>query len=87
MNAVSIPIVNVDWFLYDDNGNSCSYDNCLFYAQTFEIGMGFVSGILRDHTIRSNLETCIFFKGDSYKSNMKKYDAEDSLKITKKYYE
>ena len=87
MNAVSIPIVRVDWPLYDDEGQSFDFSRCLFYAQTFETGMGFVSGILKNHTIRSNLASCNFFNGDAYKNDTKKYDAEDSLNITKKYLE
>ena len=87
MNAVSIPIVRVDWNLYDDNGKSRNYSDCLFYAQTFETAMGFISGILKNHIIRSNLEFCNFFNGDSYKNDAKKYDGEDSLDATKKFLE
>ncbi len=87
MNAVSIPIVRVDWPLYDDVGQSFDFSKCLFYAQTFEIAMGFILSILDDHTIRSNLKSCNFFYGDAYRNNTKKYDAEDSLEVTKKYLE
>ncbi len=87
MNAVSIPIVRVDWLLYDDDGESYDVSEFLFYAQTFETGMGFVSGILKVHEIRSNLEFCNFFNGDAYKCNVKKFKAEDSLNITKKFLE
>ena len=87
MNAVSIPIVRVDWPVYDDSGKSFDFSKCLFYAQTFEIAMGFILSILDDHAIRSNLKSCNFFYGDAYKNNMKKYDAEDSLKVTKSYLE
>ena len=69
MNAVSIPIVRVDWSLYDDAGQGFDFSKCLFYAQSFEIAMGFILGILDDHTIRSNLKSCNFFYGDAYRNN------------------
>lgn len=84
MNAVSIPIKRVDWLLYDDNGNSCDFSDCLFYAQTFETGMGFVHGLFKDHIIRSNLEFCFFFNGDADKSDNHKYDKENPLKTAKR---
>ncbi len=84
MNAVSIPIVRVDWLLYDDDRKAHDYSNCLFYAQTFETGMGFVSGILKVHEIRSNLEFCYFFNGDAYKNNPHKYIKENPLKTAKR---
>ena len=84
MNAVSIPIVRVDWTLYDDNGEAYEYDH-LFYAQTFEIGMGYIMGVLDIHEIRSNLEFCDFYNGDPYKTDMKKFDVDHSLEITKNY--
>lgn len=83
MTAVSIPIIPIDWTLHDDNGNAFKYENCLFYAQKLEIGMGFISGVLKVHEIRSNLSFCNFYNGDAYKNDYKKYDAEDSLRITK----
>ena len=90
MNAVSIPIVNVDWLLYSDDGKAYSVSKFLFYAQTFETGMGFISSVLKDHTIRSNLEFCEFLNGDAYKTDAKKYDTEDVLdsrqKFLKKYH-
>lgn len=85
MNAVSIPIVRVDWPLYDDNKKAYNFSRHLFYAQTLETGMGFVSGILKNHEIRSNLEFCDFFNGDAYKNDKKKYDSEDTIKETKEY--
>ncbi len=85
MNAVSIPIIRVDWLLYDDNGNACDCSDYLFYAQTFETGMGFVMGILDTHVIRSNLEFCNFYNGGVYKNDTKKYDAEDTIKERKEY--
>ena len=101
MNAVSIPLVRVDWPLYDDNNeaydfsehwtiyddNNEAYDfsEHLFYAQTFETGMGFVSAILKIHEIRVNLEFCDFYNGDFYKNDPKKYDVDHSLEITKRY--
>lgn len=86
MNAVSIPIVRVDWDLYDDSGKPHNFGDCLFYAQTFETGMGFVMSVLNNHTIRSNLEFCNFFNGDAYKQSFRKYDGEDSLNILKEYF-
>lgn len=86
MNAVSIPIVRVDWALYDDNNEPNDFSDCLFYAQTFETGMGFVNGILKEHEIRSNLEFCNFYNGDAYKNDMKKFDAEDTIKEKKEYF-
>ncbi len=85
MNAVSIPIVRVDWPLYDDNKNAYDVSKHLFYAQTFETGMGFVMGILKNHEIRSNLEFCNFYNGDAYKNDMRRYDGEDTIKSTKEY--
>ena len=87
MNAVSIPIVRVDWPIYDDEGKEYSFADHLFYAQTFETGMGFVLSILDDHTIRTNLKVCNFFNGDSYKKDPKKYDAEDPLNGKKRFLE
>ncbi len=84
MKAVSVPIINVDWPLYDDNGKAYDFNGNLFYAQTFEIGMGFATGIMKVHEIRSNLEFCNFFNGDSYKKDTKKYNAENLIEITKK---
>ena len=86
MNAVSIPIVRVDWPLYDDEGKSYDYSSCLFYAQTFEIGMGFVHGLFKSHTIRSDLDFCFFFNGDAYKSNSHKYNKENPLKTAKRMF-
>lgn len=83
MNAVSIPIVRVDWPLYDDNGEAHDYSECLFYAQSFEIGMGFIMGIMEVHEIRSNLEYCNFYNGDAYENDTKKYDAENTLDAAK----
>ncbi|MBO6303178.1 MAG: hypothetical protein J6N15_12155 [Ruminiclostridium sp.] len=85
MAAVSIPIVRVDWVLYDDNGKAHDYSDFLFYAQKFEIGMGFIMGILDEHELRSNLEFCNFFNGDAYKNDPKRYKAEDSLETTKQF--
>lgn len=87
MNAVSIPIKRVDWLLYDDNGNSCDCSDCLFYAQTFETGMGFVMGVLDTHVLRSNLEFCNFYNGDCDENDSKKYIAENALKAVKEYNE
>lgn len=87
MNAVSIPIVRVDWDLYDDNGEPHNYGDCLFYAQTFETGMGFVQGLFKDHTIRSNLEFCNFFNGGAHKKDFRKYDGENILKAKKRFIE
>ncbi len=84
MNAVSIPIVRVDWPLYDDDGKAHDYSNCLFYAQTFETGMGFVHGLFKSHVIRSSLEFCYFFNGDTYKNNSRKYNKENPLKTAKR---
>ena len=85
MAAVSIPIIPVDWVLYDDDGESYDYSNCLFYAQTFETGMGFVTSILDTHELRSNLEFCCFLNGDAYKNNTREYHAEDALENTKRW--
>lgn len=87
MNAVSIPIVRVDWPVYDDDGKGYNASEFLFYAQTFETGMGFVSGIFKNHMIRSNLEFCNFFNGDAYKSDKKKYDAENVLNAKRRFLE
>ena len=87
MNAVSIPIVRVDWTLYDDNNEAQDFSDCLFYAQTFEIGMGFVSAVMKVHEIRSNLEFCNFFNGDAYKSDVREYDAENTLDAAKSFLE
>ncbi|MBO6303180.1 MAG: hypothetical protein J6N15_12165 [Ruminiclostridium sp.] len=83
MSIISEPIIPVNWDLFDDNGKVCTKEDGLFYAKTFETGMGFVSGILKIHEIRSNLEFCNFYNGDAYRTNPKRYDAEDSLRITK----
>ena len=83
MNAVSIPIIRVDWPIYDDNNKAYDFSDCLFYAQTFEIGMGFIMAIMEVHDIRSNLEFCNFYNGDSCKSDTKEYKAEDTLKAAK----
>lgn len=85
MNAVSIPIVRVDWPLYDDNNKPYDFSEHLFYAQTFETGMGFVTGILKIHEIRSNLEFCNFYNGDAYKNDVRRYDGEDTIKEKKEY--
>lgn len=83
--APEAPIVRVDWLLYDDEKVAYDSGNCLFYAQTFEIGMGFTMSIMNDHALRSNLKFCIFYNGDAYEHNMKKYHAEDMIKGQKKY--
>ena len=83
MNAVSIPIVRVDWPLYDDNGEAHDYSECLFYAQTFETGMGFIMGVMDEHAIRVNLDFCNFYNGDAYTNDPKKYDAENTLDAAK----
>lgn len=85
MNAVSIPIVRVDWALYDDNNEPNDFSDCLFYAQTFETGMGFVTGMLKKREIRESLDFCNFYNGDAYKNDVKKYDAEDALNDTKEF--
>ena len=85
MGAVSIPIVRVDWPLYDDNKKAYDFSEHLFYAQTFETGMGFVTGIMKDHKIRTSLDFCEFYNGDGYKDDMKKYNAEDSLNVIKAF--
>ena len=85
MDAVSIPIIPVDWDLFDDNKNICTKEDGLFYAQTFEIGMGFIMGLLDTHELRSNISFCNFYNGDAYKTNPKRYDAEDSLETTKQF--
>ena len=87
MNAVSIPIVRVDWPLYDGDKNVKRRSEYLFYAQTFETGMGFVSSIMKNHKIRSNLKTCNFFNGDAYKNNPKEYKPENILKRAKELIE
>lgn len=83
MNAISTPIARVDWTIRDDNNKSYDFSDCLFYAQSFEAGMGFVTGIMKIHEIRSNLEFCNFYNGDAYKDDPKKYKAEDTLKAAK----
>lgn len=85
MNAMSTPIVRVDWPIFDDNNEGYDFSEHLFYAQTFEIGMGFVTGIMKIHEIRSNLEFCNFYNGDAYKNDPKKYYAEDIIKEKKEY--
>lgn len=85
MNAVSIPIVRVDWPLYDDNKKAYDFSEHLFYAQTFETGMGFVTGVMKNHELRTSLDFCEFYNGDAYKDDMKKYNAEDSLNIIKAF--
>lgn len=85
MGAVSIPIIRVDWLLYNDDKKAYDFSDCLFYAQTFETGMGFVTGVMKNHEIRSNLEFCNFYNGDAYKNDMKKYNAEDTIKEKKEY--
>ncbi len=87
MAAVSIPIVPIDWTVYDDNGTAYGKNDHMFYAQTFESGMGFIMGVLDVHELRSNLDSCKFYNGDAYKNNPKKYDAENTLEITKKWNE
>ena len=84
MNAVSIPIVRVDWTLYDDNNEAQDFSECLFYAQTFETGMGFVSAVMKVHEIRSNLDFCCFYNGDAFKGTSKEYKFEDTLKAAKR---
>ena len=83
MNAVSIPIVRVDWLLYDDENRPCDLSKYLFYAQTFETGMGFIAGVMENHELRTNLAFCNFYNGDAYKNDLKKYDAENVLKAAK----
>ena len=83
MNAVSIPIVRVDWLLYDDDGESYDVSEFLFYAQTFETGMGFIAGVMENHELRTNLAFCNFYNGDAYKNDLKKYYAENVLKAAK----
>lgn len=87
MNAVSIPIVRVDWPLYDDNNEAYDYGDHLFYAKTFETGMGFVTGVLKSQQIRTSLDFCEFYNGDAYKGDMKRYDAEDALVATTRFIE
>lgn len=87
MNAVSIPIVRVDWPLYDDNGKSYNFSDCLFYAQTCETGMGFVHGLFKSHIIRSNLEFCNFFFGDVCKNDLREYRRENPLDTAKRLFE
>lgn len=84
MNAVSIPIIDVDWTLYDDNGKGYDFSGNLFYAQTFETGMGFLLGVMEDYTLRTHLDFCKFFNGDSYKEDAKRYYAEDVLEAAEK---
>lgn len=86
MNAVSIPIVRVDWDLYDEEGKPHNFGDCLFYAQTFETGFGFVHSLFKNHTIRSNLEFCNFFNGGSCKNNFRKYYAENPLATAKRLF-
>lgn len=85
MNAVSIPIIRVDWLLYNDNRKAYDFSDCLFYAQTFETGMGFVTGVMKDYVLRTNLDFCHFYNGDRYKNDAKRYDAEDSLNVAKEF--
>lgn len=85
MSAVSIPIIRVDWLLYDDNKQACDLSKYLFYAQTFETGMGFVTGVMDDHELRTNLDFCNFYNGDAYKNDVKKYDAESVIEATKRF--
>ena len=84
MNAVSSPIVRVDWDLYDDNGKAHNYSDCLFYAQTFETGMGFVHGLFKSHVIRSNLDFCYLFRGDVCRNNLREYAKENPLGTAKR---
>lgn len=84
MNAVSIPIVRVDWLLYDDTNKPHKY-SYLFYAQTFETGMGFVISVMKNHNLRINLDFCNFYNGDAYKNDPKKYHAEDAIKENKEF--
>ena len=86
MNAVSIPIVRVDWLLYDNSGNPYDHSDCLFYAQTFETGMGFVHSLFKSHIIRSNLDFCFFFRGDVCRYDMRTYDKENPLKTAKRMF-
>lgn len=79
MSAVSIPIIRVDWLLYNDDKKAYDFSDCLFYAQTFETGMGFVTGVMKNHELRTNLDFCNFYNGDAYKRDAKRYDAEDVL--------
>ena len=85
MGAVSIPIVRVDWPLYDDNKKAYDFSEHLFYAQTFETGMGFVTGIMKNQKLRTSLDFCEFYNGDAYKNDMKRYDAEDALNAAKRF--
>lgn len=84
MGAVSIPIVRVVWPLYNDDKQGYDFSDCLFYAQTFETGMGFVSGVMKNHELRTNLDFCNFYNGDAYKNDAKRYDAEDVLTTAQK---
>ena len=83
--APEAPIIRVDWPLYDDNKEAHDFSDCLFYAQKFEIAMGFITGIMKIHEIRSNLDLCDFYNGDAYKNNMRNYIAENPLDSAKKY--
>lgn len=85
MSAVSIPIIRVDWLLYDDNKQACDLSKYLFYAQTFETGMGFVSGVMKNHELHTNLDFCNFYNGGAYKDNVKRYDAEEVLKAARNF--
>ena len=84
MKAVSLPIVRVDWPLYDDNNEAYDCSENLFYAQKFEICMGFLMSVMETHKIRANLDFCYFYNGDAYKGNMKEYKAENTLEEAKK---
>ncbi len=83
MSVVSIPIVRVDWLLYDDSKKPFDFSKYLFYAQTLETGMGFVMSVLNTHEIRVHLSDLNFFNGDAYNNNAKKYKAEDTLEAMK----
>ena len=80
----SAPIVRVDWAMYDDNHEAYDFSECLFNARSFEIGMGFLLGIMNVHEIRANLDYCYFYNGDAFKGDMKKYKVEDTLKAAKR---
>ena len=86
MNAVSksSPIVCVDWPLYDDDKKAYDFSTHLFYAQTFEIGMGFLTGIMEIHEIRSNLDFCCFYNGDAFKGDSREYKFENTLEAAKR---
>ena len=85
MATVSTPIIPVDWTLYDDEGNSYDKDPHMFYAQTFETGMGFITGILKIHEIRANLDFCKFYNGDAFKNDPKEYEYEDTIETKREY--